>query len=818
MIGFACAALAQTAAVASVPPLIRVSGTISGDSGGTVGVTFALYAEQTGGAPLWLETQNVAVGEKGRYTIFLGINHAQGVPMDLFASGEARWLGVQPEGQAEQARVQLVSVPYAMTAGDAKTLGGQPLSAFVMASSANGASPTTASGTATAAASGSGIVALATPQGTGGNVTTTLGGTTNYLAKFTTSTNVENSSLVYDSGTAVGIGTTAPAATFHVVSTTTAAGIVDVYNNALTGVTFSTRAARGTPTLPAVVQAGDIIGGFTGKGWTGSGGFSGGRGALIIHANETWSSTGQSTYMQFNTTALGTAAQAERMRIDNAGNVGIGTTNPGQVLDVNGTIRTANGLIFPSGVLTSQGSLGIGTTSPSAPLEANGNIKLTAGSGGGLIFADGTKQTTAGVKLISPDSSLTVGGTDTAPTAVVNTGLIQQRVTGACGSGAAINTVNTNGSVSCQTVSGGGALTAPVAISGGGTPPNYVFSATQTDNGPTPPSGPSAGMMNGIPAAIVGTSNAASGLGMGVLGIANGPFSIGIVGFTSSTGGMPAIMAFNGSTSGGDGLDAWNSSPADGAAIVAEALSTGGDENKGPAALVLKIHSPYAAGIYFSSDYSSSTVKLIQSPGFTVDGTGAVTASSLNLSGAANVGNVYASSYNGPHGQSVVINNNTTINGDLTVTGGLGKGMGSFRIDHPLDPANKYLYHSFVESPDMMNVYNGNVTTDGHGLATVVLPDYFEALNRDFRYQLTVIGQFAQAIVAKKVANSRFVIRTNKPRVEVSWQVTGIRQDAYANAHRIQVEEEKTGTERGTYLHPELVEKQHAVARANTPN
>jgi hypothetical protein len=118
--------------------------------------------------------------------------------------------------------------------------------------------------------------------------------------------------------------------------------------------------------------------------------------------------------------------------------------------------------------------------------------------------------------------------------------------------------------------------------------------------------------------------------------------------------------------------------------------------------------------------------------------------------------------------------------------------------------ANKFLYHSFVESPDMMNVYNGNVITGQRGLAIVALPDYFGALNRDFRYQLTVIGQFAQAIIARKIANNRFVIRINKPDVEVSWQVTGIRQDAYANAHRIPVEEDKPPQEQGRYLHPEL--------------
>jgi len=123
--------------------------------------------------------------------------------------------------------------------------------------------------------------------------------------------------------------------------------------------------------------------------------------------------------------------------------------------------------------------------------------------------------------------------------------------------------------------------------------------------------------------------------------------------------------------------------------------------------------------------------------------------------------------------------------GPVNVNGNLAKAGGSFVIDHPTDPANKYLYHSFVESPDMKNIYDGNVVTDGSGPAVVKMPDWFEALNRDFRYQLTVIGQFAQAIVASKIANGQFAIKTDKPGVEVSWQVTGIRQDAWANAHRV---------------------------------
>jgi hypothetical protein len=142
--------------------------------------------------------------------------------------------------------------------------------------------------------------------------------------------------------------------------------------------------------------------------------------------------------------------------------------------------------------------------------------------------------------------------------------------------------------------------------------------------------------------------------------------------------------------------------------------------------------------------------------------------------------------------------------GNVGITGIVSGGVMSFTIDHPLDPANKYLSHSSVESPDMMDLYNGNVVTDANGDAVVPLPEWFETLNRDFRYQLTVVGQFAQAIVASKVANNRFSIKTDKPSVEVSWQVTGIRQDAWANAHRIPVEEEKDARERGHYLRPEL--------------
>ncbi len=142
--------------------------------------------------------------------------------------------------------------------------------------------------------------------------------------------------------------------------------------------------------------------------------------------------------------------------------------------------------------------------------------------------------------------------------------------------------------------------------------------------------------------------------------------------------------------------------------------------------------------------------------------------------------------------------------GDVEVDGSLSKSGGSFKIDDPVDPEDKYLYHSFVESPDMKNIYDGVVVTDGGGRAVVTLPSYFQSLNSDFRYELTTIGSPAKAWIATEVANNQFTIQTEQGNVKVSWQVTGIRQDAWAKAHRIPNEVEKSDKEKGHYIHPEL--------------
>jgi hypothetical protein len=142
--------------------------------------------------------------------------------------------------------------------------------------------------------------------------------------------------------------------------------------------------------------------------------------------------------------------------------------------------------------------------------------------------------------------------------------------------------------------------------------------------------------------------------------------------------------------------------------------------------------------------------------------------------------------------------------GRVRVTGRLEKAGGGFSIDHPLDPTNRYLNHSFVESPEMKCVYDGVEELDEDGSAWVRLPEWFEALNSDYRYQLTPIGAPAPRLhVAAEVSGNRFRIAGGEAGMRVSWQVTGVRQDAWAKNNPIEVEEDKSDDQRGRYLHPE---------------
>src|ERR1022692_455666 len=181
-----------------VPPLVTFSGLLMDANHkpltGTVGVTFALYSSEQGGSPLWLETQNVKPDNTGQYTVMLGSSTSHGLPAELFASGEARWLGVQAQGQAEQPRVLLMSVPYALKALDAETIGGRPASSFMLAPAATKAG--TSSGSPDSTITGS--------------------GTADYLPVFTGTSTIGNSKVYQNASGEIGINTTSPAATLDV--------------------------------------------------------------------------------------------------------------------------------------------------------------------------------------------------------------------------------------------------------------------------------------------------------------------------------------------------------------------------------------------------------------------------------------------------------------------------------------------------------------------------------------------------------------------------------------------------------------------------
>lgn len=147
-----------------------------------------------------------------------------------------------------------------------------------------------------------------------------------------------------------------------------------------------------------------------------------------------------------------------------------------------------------------------------------------------------------------------------------------------------------------------------------------------------------------------------------------------------------------------------------------------------------------------------------------------------------------------------------TVDGNVSIGGFLTKGGGTFTIDHPSDPKNKILNHSFVESPDMKNVYDGRGVLNSNGFAAVKLPDYFSDLNENFCYQLTMIGGRSPSIRIGEEINeckkNEFSV-SGEPRQKFCWQVTGSRKDAFAQAHRVIPEVMKEGDAVGKYLHPE---------------
>lgn len=321
---------------------------------------------------------------------------------------------------------------------------------------------------------------------------------------------------------------------------------------------------------------------------------------------------------------------------------------------------------------------------------------------------------------------------------------------------------------------------------------------------------------NTAESAILGNNAATSGTPSGVTGIATFSGGVGLFGINNATNGGSGVLGVSNATSGfATGVLGQTTSPGGYGVFGSFTATTGGSGVGGQTASALGFG---VIGINNSSSGPASGVLGTSSSnsGIGIQGNASATSgTTTGVFGQVHSASGIAGGFSNVSGQGLILwggsgSNNATVfsvdaSGNGFFAGNLSKGSGSFKIDHPLDPANKYLEHSFVESPDMMNIYNGVVRLDEKGKALVKLPEYFEALNSDFRYQLTAIGAPGPNLyVAEEISGNHFKIAGGKPGAKVSWQVTGVRQDAYARAHRINVEEEKPAQERGHYLHPEL--------------
>ncbi|MBS1715184.1 MAG: hypothetical protein JST30_12695 [Armatimonadetes bacterium] len=250
---------------------------------------------------------------------------------------------------------------------------------------------------------------------------------------------------------------------------------------------------------------------------------------------------------------------------------------------------------------------------------------------------------------------------------------------------------------------------------------------------------------------VQGEATAVTGATIGVSGIVDSPSGAAVFGSSLATSGVSFGVRGVADSSSARALSGW-------------ATSTTGN----------------SFGAIAQSD--SSTGKGLYGSGFSTTG--------------VNYG-VYGKSWS-PNGISIY------AEGDFGASG-----TKAFRIDHPADPAHRYLFHYSTESPMPQNFYVGNVVTGADGYAWVELPSYFADINANFKYQLTVVDDadadgFVLAKVSKEIRGNRFQIRTSAPRTKVSWRVDADRNDPYVRHRRPKTEVQKVGPENGTYQHPEL--------------
>ncbi len=296
----------------------------------------------------------------------------------------------------------------------------------------------------------------------------------------------------------------------------------------------------------------------------------------------------------------------------------------------------------------------------------------------------------------------------------------------------------------------------------------------------------------GVWGSTVSTASSSAGVigsatqGMGIFGTATGPFGSGAVGVAEGDSGVGVVGVGHGAQSVGVVGSSGHAS-----GVMGFTAATSGEHagvRGGTAGTSNIVH-----GVLGLSDSTSSYAAGVKGTSDTPNAAGVI---GVGFGGAWGLWAYSTGSYAIGASGPVLMTDNCTIAGTLT------KGAGAFRIDHPLDPEHRYLQHSFVESPEMKNVYDGVVTLDASGAATVRLPRWFQALNRDFRYQLTAIGSPAPRLhISQGVDGNRFKVAGGEPGQQVSWQVTGVRHDAYARSHPIRVEVRKRGEEVGRLLH-----------------
>jgi trimeric autotransporter adhesin len=381
-----------------VPPVIQFSDVATGEGGkplaGTVEITFLLYNNFQGGEPLWSETQNVTLESSGHYSVYLGITKSDGVPMSLFTSGEAHWLGVQIAGQAEQPRVFFVSVPYAIKAGDAATVGGLPPSAFALAVPSNAASSTASHTSATSAKSNSAIH----PDVSGT-------GKTGYIPLWTNSTGgLGNSAIFQSSGQNIGIGTITPAAPLTVQSNSANAiyGINTSASGSAAGVKGTSESSNGVGVSGLATSTSGRNEGVIGQSASPSG-----YGVL----GEATSTTGDTVGVyggSSSTTGVGVSGSAgsasgtaygvsgEAFSPTGAGVLGTNYSASGSAAGVKGTSKSSNG-VGVSGLATSTSGRNEGVFGQSASPSGYGVLGEATSTTGDTVGVDGESSSTTGV-------------------------------------------------------------------------------------------------------------------------------------------------------------------------------------------------------------------------------------------------------------------------------------------------------------------------------------------------------------------------------------------------------------------------------------